>query len=199
MNICRKNIRNLQKLFIGIEIVIVTSCQYSPSALDQALTSSGKNRSELEKVLAHYSQKETDTLHLKAARFLIENMPRHYELCSSSLSTHKHLIDSLHSDMPYIAQSTILSILSRKESTFRQNYRKEDIENITADFLIEHIDTAISMWKTCLWLKIAYKEATVDSLTFESVPANTLYWLKDLTEGKEERIFTYENGQVRFW
>ena len=178
MNICRKNIRNLQKLFIGIEIVIVTSCQYSPSALDQALTSSGKNRSELEKVLAHYSQKETDTLHLKAARFLIENMPRHYELCSSSLSTHKHLIDSLHSDMPYIAQSTILSILSRKESTFRQKYRKEDIENITADFLIEHIDTAISMWKTCLWLKIAYKEKDRNIKTSEVMLTTLTYSLK---------------------
>lgn len=49
------------------------------------------------------------------------------------------------------------------------------------------------------WQPVACKEATADSLTFESVPANALYWLKNLTEGKEERIFTYENGQIKFW
>lgn len=48
------------------------------SLLEQALEKSGDNRSELEKVLMHYSQKDADSLKLRAAVFLIENMPGHY-------------------------------------------------------------------------------------------------------------------------
>ena len=134
-------------------ITAVTSCRLSPSPLDRALALSGENRPELEKVLTHYSQKETDTLPLQAARFLIGNMPGHYEQCSPSLSARQHQADSLHPDMPYIARSTIRSILSKKGSDFVQNQQKEDIKNITADFLIGHIDAAISMWQACPWLK----------------------------------------------
>lgn len=34
------------------------------------------------------------------------------------------------------------------------------------------------------------------SVTFAGVPAHALYILHDLTKGKEERVFTYEDGQV---
>lgn len=46
--------------------------------LEQALEAAGENRAELEKVIAHYSQSPEDSLSLKAALFLIENMPGHY-------------------------------------------------------------------------------------------------------------------------
>ena len=43
------------------------------SPLERALQAAGENRGELEKVLAHYAQDPTDSLKLKAARFLIEH------------------------------------------------------------------------------------------------------------------------------
>ncbi len=43
--------------------------------LKRALSIAGDNRAELEKVLEHYKQ---DTLKLKAACFLIQNMPSHF-------------------------------------------------------------------------------------------------------------------------
>lgn len=43
--------------------------------LEKALSLSGSNRQELEKVLHHFSQNPSDSLYLKAAIFLIENMP----------------------------------------------------------------------------------------------------------------------------
>ena len=36
-------------------------------------------------------------------------------------------------------------------------------------------------------------------LDYEGVPAGHLYWLRDLTEGVEERIFTYEQGKQVWW
>jgi hypothetical protein len=32
-----------------------------------------------------------------------------------------------------------------------------------------------------------------------NMPTNALFWLRDLTKGKEERPFTYENGQQVWW
>jgi hypothetical protein len=31
------------------------------------------------------------------------------------------------------------------------------------------------------------------------VPKNSVLWLRDLTKGREERIFTYENGKQVWW
>ncbi len=49
------------------------------------------------------------------------------------------------------------------------------------------------------WNSLGVKEGQGFSLLFDNVPANALYWLKCLTEGKEERIFTYENGKQIWW
>ena len=36
-------------------------------------------------------------------------------------------------------------------------------------------------------------------LTYENAPTNALFWLRNHTRGREERIFTYENGRQNFW
>ena len=41
--------------------------------------------------------------------------------------------------------------------------------------------------------------ATTDSVTFTGVPLGALYILHDLTKGREERIFTLEDGEIRWW
>ncbi len=129
------------------------SCHHSPSALERALASSGDNRTELERVLAYYTQSDSDSLHLKAARFLIENMPGHYGLSSPTIDSALHHIDSLYPEMPSLAKATILSILAKRESPFSANERKEDIRCVKADFLISHIDEAVTLWHSCPWLK----------------------------------------------
>ena len=45
------------------------------------------------------------------------------------------------------------------------------------------------------WDDLGKKKATDNVLLFHKIPANGLYILKDLTKGKEERIFTYEEGK----
>ena len=54
-------------------LCILAACTKTP--LEQALIQAGKNRKELEKVLEYY---QNDSLKLRAAQFLIENMPYHY-------------------------------------------------------------------------------------------------------------------------
>ena len=55
--------------------MLVASCRMRPvsSGLEETLSQAGSNRDELFRVLAHY-EKEGDSLKLRAAQFLLENM-----------------------------------------------------------------------------------------------------------------------------
>lgn len=55
-------------------------------------------------------------------------------------------------------------------------------------------------WDNGKWLIAGERKAGHDdTLTFDSVPENTLLLLRNITRGKEERIFTYEKGQQVWW
>lgn len=49
------------------------------------------------------------------------------------------------------------------------------------------------------WQSLGVKEGNNFYLEYENVPKNALYWLRNLTTGIEERIFTYENDRMTFW
>lgn len=49
------------------------------------------------------------------------------------------------------------------------------------------------------WVKVGEQQAEDYSLTFTDVPAHALLWLRDVTKGKEERSFTYEDGKQIWW
>lgn len=49
------------------------------------------------------------------------------------------------------------------------------------------------------WVSAGKKIAKSDSLKYTNVPSGTIYWLKCLSGGKEERIFTYENDMQIWW
>lgn len=48
------------------------------------------------------------------------------------------------------------------------------------------------------WQSLGKKEGNNSYLEYDHIPSEALYWLRDLTTGIEERIFTYRNGEVRF-
>jgi hypothetical protein len=49
------------------------------------------------------------------------------------------------------------------------------------------------------WKSAGKKTAEDCFLNYTGVPSETVYWLKCLSEGKEERIFTYKNGKQIWW
>ena len=53
----------------------------------------------------------------------------------------------------------------------------------------------LSYFKNGGWHSLGQKIATAGHLDFDGVPKNALLYLRDLTKGREDRIFTYENGQ----
>lgn len=49
------------------------------------------------------------------------------------------------------------------------------------------------------WVSLGNKKANSYELKYENIPSNGLYWLRNLTRGKEERIFTIDNGKQVWW
>lgn len=51
-------------------------------------------------------------------------------------------------------------------------------------------------WEGVFW---GIKEAMDRFIEYGDIPDNALLWLRDLTTGQQEWIFTYCDGQIRFW
>jgi hypothetical protein len=124
------------------------------SNLNTALSLAGKNRGELEKVLAHYKLHPEDSLKYKAASFLIENMPGHYSFSDTAyFNRYYHAIDS-------VALIYKKKNYEEKEKLFEKTVSKftnadqplvEDITIIKSDYLIGHIDHAFRSWQKGEW------------------------------------------------
>ncbi|MCB4807947.1 discoidin domain-containing protein [Tamlana sp. 62-3] len=122
--------------------------------LEIALELAGENRKELQKVLDHY-QTPKDSLKLKAATFLISNMPYH------SFTEIDERFNSVFRKMGrgklFTADKSYRKSEFRKRLRNHSNYLKErdsfpinkkvnDIEVLKADFLIDNIELAFEAW-----------------------------------------------------
>ena len=54
-------------------------------------------------------------------------------------------------------------------------------------------------FKDGAWRSLGQKTGEGVTVTFDNVPENALLLLRDRTKGKDERIFTYENGEQIWW
>lgn len=120
-------------------VLLFLSCTQD-SSLEIALQKAKTNRPEIEKVLEYFSRSPKDSLKYKAACFLIENMPGH-------VSHQKKY--SLKKGLPWNIQlfSELVSGLSENDED-----TKEDIEVLTSDFLIAHIESVFRQKERYLWL-----------------------------------------------
>lgn len=131
-------------------IGILASCTHPEDLLEEALIQSGDNRNELEKVLQHYALDKADSLKLKAAEYLIENMPGHYSVISEKLVDYKQQLEKYgaYNDAPHHIQA-IFDVYPYQAclSKLRDAGRIEDIKIIKADYLINNIEKAFSHWQ----------------------------------------------------
>ena len=54
-------------------------------------------------------------------------------------------------------------------------------------------------WGDDGWVSLGTQVANDIKLVYENIPKNTVYWVRNLSRGKDERIFTYENGKQIWW
>lgn len=142
---------NIVRFIIALLFMpLLCSCN-KKSNLEQALEFAGENRIELEKVLKHYSYCQSDSLKLRAAEFLIENMPGHWSLDAKILSAYYADIDSiLSSEATWQTKAEQMNRISSNYSNYMQT-KIEDIRMITADYLIHQIDRAFDVWQNMPW------------------------------------------------
>ncbi len=67
------------------------------------------------------------------------------------------------------------------------------------NFIVDGHTYELCYWDEGKWISAGKKVAQDITIEFNDIPRNTFYILHDLTKGKEERIFTYENGLQVWW
>ncbi|MDR1897245.1 MAG: hypothetical protein LBR10_10700 [Prevotellaceae bacterium] len=136
---------------------------YAPE-INAVLFMAGDNRGELEKVLKHYGANPADSLKLRAAEFLIENMPGKY---------------SLEYDAPF---ENVVAVYLRwdglgdkqdVENAFKigKQIVREDVKHIKGDYLINNIELAFKMWEEQPW----GKDVPFDVFCEEILPYRVAY------------------------
>lgn len=135
------------RLFICVCILLnLFSCSsYEKERLEAALVFADDNRPELEKVLTYY---EGDSLKLKAAVYLIENMPLYYTYKGKDL-------DSLHVALKQYAHSEIYDkhLEYLKHFPYKNLSKEYDAKVITSEYLIENIEYSFKVWHEAPWGK----------------------------------------------
>lgn len=143
-------------LYYFILLLFLSCISNQDRELESVLNFSGNNRLELEKVLIHY---QNDSLKLKAARFLILNMPGHGTYSNKNTELFYTKLDSL---LPTMTNSDTsiqkINQLLIDTDVLTGLKWQEDVEHIKADFLINNIDRAFEAWQ---------QEPFADHLSFD--------------------------------
>lgn len=134
-------------ILIALTVLYCLSCSKN-TKLTFALSEARDNRMELQSVLDHYSR---DSLKYAAAVYLIENMPYRYGLEGKELVNLYQYYDAAYkSDL---SPQKVTDSIQATGMTFSKSRLEvvPDIRNISADFLIDHIDAAFDIWRKQPW------------------------------------------------
>lgn len=143
----------IKYLFLIQIVFLIISCSPMSTKLKDAIYKSKENKIELEKLLSHYSSNPRDSMKLKAAIFLIENMPGHITLVGKEIDRNNLNVELANVNQSYFTKKVMKMTPLRVPSIRDALVRREDITNIKADYLIHHIDKTFEIWQTRPWLK----------------------------------------------
>lgn len=102
-------------------------------------------------VIAHYA-KQGDTLKLKAARFVVDNMRYHYSYESSTLNDFYKRAEQISKEYKYPQSIEQYKNIYKEVGDIGRGRRKVyDTQNMTAQSLIANIDAAFSDWRNGCW------------------------------------------------
>lgn len=160
--------------FLSFLLLTTFSCKERvKSKLEYAIESAGENKDEILKVIKYYEQRKEDSLKLKAARYLISNMPEQ----TSYLNNDTRTFDSLSHILGSIEKYDNIDVEEKdvKITTICDSFRiehklsnistKRDIEVLSSSYLIDNINDAFTAWQTFPWSR---------NISFESFCENIL-------------------------
>jgi hypothetical protein len=167
--------------------LLTATCSTSshPEVIEEVLLQAGGNRAELEKVLAHYEQNPADSLKLRAAYFLIANMPGKYsEYYAAPWSdvAAAHLRWTSAPDRQLLIDSYELGSI----------VIEDDVTHITAEYLINNIDLSFKVWREQPW----GKNIAFDVFCEEILPYRVS--TEPLENWREKALATYADAYESF-
>ncbi len=121
--------------------------------LEEALQFAGDNRAQLERVLTHYAG---DSLKLRAARYLVENMPGHYSYADTdSVVSYSCQVAELCVRMKGCRYEQLRDSINACAARcgIQQVGKVFDSRVVTADYLIRNIDDAFRCWRQGRWAR----------------------------------------------
>lgn len=182
-----------------------------PVEIEQVLQKAKQNRKELEKALLYF-KKERNPQKLQAIEFLISNMDIHYSETYYWKDRFGHRIDFNELDYPDIttALAALDSIRMYTDGLQAQDTILYDVECITGDFLIHHINHTYATWKKSIFKDIPFESfceyvlpyrATTEPLTDWFSTYNKRYqWIGDSLRTKSlERVLEYTGADYKMW
>lgn len=144
-----------------LTLLLTASCTKDSMYIHYALKAAGENKKELKAVLRHYRMEDKDAEKLRAAKFLIANMPAHYSYRDTAAinSYYRKALEILGTGPSPDWQRDTLRQISDSEYAGLTRNIIPDVEVITADYLIYSIDRAFQEWRTRPWSRhLTYDE-----------------------------------------
>ena len=153
--------KSIYALFATLTLVAFSGCSKDDLYLHYALKAAGKNKTELKAVLKHYRTVDKDPEKLKAAKYLITNMPAHYSYRDTA-AINRYYSQALGilgtGPSPDWQRDTLRKISDTQYPGIAKDVIS-DAEVMTADYLIYSIDHAFTQWRTQPWAKhLSYEE-----------------------------------------
>ena len=132
--------------------LFAASCHFEENRrLKEALSLAGDNRSELEKILAHYAD---DPEKSKAARFLVENMPGHSGVTTADIKKlqpfylqHAAISEKHNWERTSVWEKEIDEWWKMHKGEIFFPRMQQDIRTVRAKWLINEIDRSFKAWK----------------------------------------------------
>lgn len=171
----------LPGVLIFFVLLIITSCSKNdiPVKVKNTLDLAGSNEKAFNKVIGHYSANPADSLKLKAAYFLIQNMPGWYYYEGKQLNQYQDYLKLIRRDQErgdYFLSSFNMLYGPYSKSQLTKKY---DLHEVTSEQLIENIEMAFKVWQDQPWGK---------SVSFHDFCEFILpYRIKDETPGYNRR------------
>ena len=145
----------IQSCLFLLLLVMLCGCKSERRHIRFALRMAGENKTELETVLNYYKTVDKDPEKLKAAEYLIANMPAHYSYADTSIvnNFYKDALKILKSGNNAQWQRDTILLISNQNYPGMSWNTVSDVKVIKSDYLIYSIDHAFTQWRTRPWAK----------------------------------------------
>ncbi|MBT1689837.1 transglutaminase-like domain-containing protein [Dawidia soli] len=150
--------KHIQSALTILSLTSLLSCNDTPENVQLALAQAGEHRTELERVIEHYSHDAADSLKLKAAYFLIGNMEGYHYYQGETLDRYHDFFDTaiaLHTKWPGMDINPLGDSLRDVYGPATTGNVKilPDLQTIRGEYLINNIDHAYKAWQEQPWCK----------------------------------------------